>query len=83
MDRGEVIWICFKYEKLPNFYYTCGKVRHTLKDYEEVVSNEKEDTNEDRGYGDWLRASSFKRSSVVVDPKPTQSLSRRKMDVST
>ena len=32
LDDNEEIWVSFKYEKLPNFYYWCGLISHDGKD---------------------------------------------------
>ena len=32
LETGREIWVSFKYEKIPNFYYWCGFVSHDDKD---------------------------------------------------
>lgn len=32
----------FKYERLPNFYFVCGGIRHHLKDYDELEDKDEE-----------------------------------------
>jgi len=54
---GKAMWIRFKFVKLPDFCYGCGRLGHTLKDYEIVVA---EDDDPDLQYGAWLCASPLK-----------------------
>ena len=61
-----MIWIPFKYERLPTFFcYNCGKVGHALKDCDVRESDEKEKESARvlKQYGDWLRASPYKNAA--------------------
>ena len=52
MLKGRPIWISFKYVKLPEFCYDCGRLGHVLAscDLHQEVEDEP-----DLQYGDWLR----------------------------
>ena len=57
MVKGRPIWISFRYVKLPEFCYSCGRLGHVLSSfdlYREVVDES------DLQYGDWLRGSPIK-----------------------
>ncbi|KAJ8425500.1 hypothetical protein Cgig2_015893 [Carnegiea gigantea] len=54
---GETMWIRFKFVKLPDSCYGCGRLVRTLKDCEIVVA---EDDDPDLHYSAWLHASSLK-----------------------
>ena len=32
IEGGKSKWVSFKFERLPNFYYRCSLLNHTLKD---------------------------------------------------
>ena len=65
---GEVGWIRFKYERLPNICYWCGRLSHSDKDCELWVKSNGFLTEGDRQFGAWLLAptSYMKRCSVVL-----------------
>jgi hypothetical protein len=63
-------WISFKYERLPNFCYWCGKVDHGDKDCSYWLANKHKLKSNDQQYGPWLRATvnaGFRRTSVIVE----------------
>ena len=35
IENDEQYWVYFKYERLPNFYYICGKLGHGEKECQE------------------------------------------------
>lgn len=45
-NYGEKSWVPFKYENLPMFCYSCGKMGHGLQDYDSVFATIK-DLSED------------------------------------
>lgn len=47
------MWIRFKYVKLPNFCYGCGKLGHVLKGYDTIEADE---DNPNLQYDAWMRA---------------------------
>ena len=46
----------FKYERLPNFCYVCGRLDHQELDCDEVVRSKKGGRKIQREYGNWLKA---------------------------
>ncbi|GLT71359.1 hypothetical protein SLA2020_433860 [Shorea laevis] len=51
----KTIWVSFKYEKLPNFCFRCGRITH-----EPNGCSEKGSGGSDVRWGSWLRAESSK-----------------------
>ena len=56
INANEFIWVAFKYEKLPNFCYWCGRVSHVDKECEMWLASKGKLTQEKQEYGAWLRA---------------------------
>lgn len=55
--RGkEPILIYIMYERLPHYYWDCGLLDHTKKEYPTVDPNEDYDPNKRTRYVDWLQA---------------------------
>ncbi|XP_058761605.1 uncharacterized protein LOC131634999 [Vicia villosa] len=69
----------FKYERLPTFCFTCGRVGHQLKDCEAARDLSEEGFEEleeqDLSYGAWLRASPLPRVPEEPKKKETNSSS--------
>ena len=65
IERGEVRWVQFKYERLPNFCYRCGLLSHTLKDCpESSVTGRLSEVGLQYGawlHGAWLHGDPFGR----------------------
>lgn len=62
--QGRDIWVDFKYEQLPNFCFTCGRIGHQLKacEDEDVDADMISELEvKDQAYGPWLRASPLPR----------------------
>ena len=55
IEGGEGRWIFFKYERLPNFCYQCGRLDHGEKDCPERKVEENHGDEERKQYGAWLR----------------------------
>ena len=55
-DGLAALWIEFKYERLSNFCYSCGRIGH-----DEDSCKYKDDTVNTGDYGPWLRATGIKR----------------------
>ena len=56
LTADEFIWVAFKYEKLPNFCYWCGRVSHADKECEIWLASKGKLTQDQQEYGAWLRA---------------------------
>ncbi|KAK6156010.1 hypothetical protein DH2020_010258 [Rehmannia glutinosa] len=61
--NGEWVWINFKYERLPTFYFFCGFLGHSEKFCEKLFNDPT--GNEERAYGSWLRAPSRKNHNTI------------------
>lgn len=55
IEGGESIWVSFTYERLPNFYYRCNLLNHTLKYCAEGLEHSKEEGASVLQYGAWLK----------------------------
>jgi len=59
--QGRDIWVDYKYEKLPNFCFSCGRIRHQMRDCEDIEDQDVDAYSEleekDQAFGPWLRAS--------------------------
>lgn len=54
---GKVIWLDFRYERLPHFCYSCGKIGHYASYCKDIPFTEaKMEGKEKMAYGQWLRA---------------------------
>ena len=53
--KGKVL-ATFRYERLSDFCYICGKLDHQEQDCDEVVRLKKEGKRANREYGAWLKA---------------------------
>lgn len=38
IEGDESRWVFFKYERLPNFYYRCGRLDHGEKDCQDIAN---------------------------------------------
>ena len=66
---GKQVWVAFKYERLPNLCYWCGRLTHDDRDCDLWIDSEGTLTPEQREFGPHLRAPSFvaaRKSSIVV-----------------
>ena len=59
LEDDKEIWIYFKYEKLPNFYYWCGMVSHVDKECEIWLANKRKSLAAKQEYGAWLRSTPY------------------------
>ena len=62
IEGGESRWINFKYERLPNFCYSCGLLSHSLKDCQDNSANILHNKGELQ-YGAWLRGEPMRRGN--------------------
>lgn len=60
---GNQSWISFKYERLPNFYFRCGAIKHPFTGCGKGNINNKLHVEETPQYGSWIRASLIKFST--------------------
>lgn len=68
IGMAEPCWLPITYERLPSFFYWCGKHGLTYKDcdvFHEIKENEEQMQEEEFPYGDWLRASPMKFVNVM------------------
>lgn len=63
-------WVPIKYEKLPEFCYSCGKIGHTRLECDEVVI-ERHGQDPSSQYGSWLRYQGEGRSGGKESEIPT------------
>jgi hypothetical protein len=72
LKRGTVVHyqdrnlkVYFKYERLPNFCYVCGRIGHQIRDCDEIGDKEGESYEDieesELAYGLWMRASPLPR----------------------
>ena len=61
IEGGEAKWVFFKYERLPNFCYQCGRLDHGVKECKERTSTENRAGDEGMQYGAWLRGEPRRR----------------------
>lgn len=69
MDDGSNGWVSFKYERLPNICYQCGRLTHSNKDCDLWLDSEATLTIQSRQFGAWMRAPLFsptKKYTIVV-----------------
>ena len=59
LKDGKQIWVSFKYERLPNFCYWCGRLIHDDKDCEIWIESKGTLKLEERQFGAGLRASAY------------------------
>ncbi|XP_050280503.1 uncharacterized protein LOC126721499 [Quercus robur] len=70
LENGKKTWITFKYERLPNICYWCGRLDHNDRDCEIWLESEGSLAENQKQFGPSLRALSFSpaRRSVVAVP---------------
>ena len=59
MENGKKSWITFKYERLPNICYWCGRINHSDHDCEIWLDSEDSSTETQKQFRPSLRAPSF------------------------
>ncbi|GAV59984.1 zf-CCHC_4 domain-containing protein, partial [Cephalotus follicularis] len=55
------VWLTFKYEKLPNFFYACGYLGHVEKGCERVREKRLREDVVEQQFGQWLKAEDMSR----------------------
>ena len=68
-EGGKQVWIAFKYERLPNICYWCGRLTHDDRDCDLWIDSEGTLKPEQREFGPYLRALPFvpaRRYAITV-----------------
>lgn len=65
IEGGESRWINFRYERLPNFCYSCGLLSHGIKECPGSFANALQNNGELQ-YGAWLRGEPMRRGVKEV-----------------
>ncbi|XP_024629915.1 uncharacterized protein [Medicago truncatula] len=68
--QGKDIWVDYKYERLPNFCFVCGRIGHQMRDCEDIEDHDQEGCSEveekDQAFDPWLRASPLPKITFEV-----------------
>lgn len=59
LDSGKELWVSFKYERLPNLCYWCGRLTHDDRDCDLWVESEGSLSTEAQQFGPWVKAAPF------------------------
>ncbi|KAL0006670.1 hypothetical protein SO802_008172 [Lithocarpus litseifolius] len=59
LNNGKEMWVSFKYERLPNVCYWCGKLTHDDRDCDLWIESEGTLKSDQRAFGPYLQASPF------------------------
>ena len=70
LEDGKELWVSFKYERLPNLCYWCGRITHNDRDCELWLDSEGTLEDSDKRYGPWIRAPPFVSSRKAVFTVP-------------
>ena len=70
LTDGNEVWVSFKYERLPNICYWCGRLTHDDRDCDPWIKSEGALKPEQRAFGPYLRAPPFvvARKNVINVP---------------
>nr|XP_023897166.1 uncharacterized protein LOC112009054 [Quercus suber] len=70
LENGTKGWASFKYERLPNVCYWCGRLDHFDKDCDRWIQSSGTLTKKEQEYGSWLCASPLPtvHNSLVIVP---------------
>ena len=63
--NGSKSWVNFKYERLPNMCYWCGRLDHNDRDCELWIESKGTLTTEQQQFGSGLRAPSYKTAGFL------------------
>lgn len=81
--QGKSLRVFFKYERLPNFCYICGRVGHQIKDCDEGEGHEDVDFDDieekDLPFGLWMRASPLPRITGEIKTEQSSSSCTRSL----
>ena len=56
MENGEKVWVKFKYERLPNIYFWCGRLNYSDKNFELWIDSKGTLTPEQQQFDSTLKA---------------------------
>ena len=70
LEDDKELWVSFKYERLPNLCYWCGRLTHSDRDCDLWLDSEGTLEETDKKYGPWLRAQPFASSRKIVVTVP-------------
>nr|XP_027098932.1 uncharacterized protein LOC113718215 [Coffea arabica] len=79
---GGVKWVHFKYERCPDFCYSCGRIGHSERSCGTSLSGN--EGKKDNQYGNWMRAGNAngkmspqkKQTGVIFNPKDVTGVTR-------
>lgn len=66
LDNGEKRWVAFKYERLPNLCYWCGKLNHDDKSCERWIQSKGTLPVSEQQFGPYLRAAPYRAAGKGV-----------------
>lgn len=66
MASGKEGWVSFKYERLPNIFYWCGRLSHHDRECPMWVKSRGTLKVEDQKFGIWLRVATLSMSRRMV-----------------
>ena len=68
LDDSRELCVSFKYERLPNLCYWCGRLTHNDRDCDRWIESEGSLIDADKEYRAWLKASPwFRAHNFVVE----------------
>lgn len=70
LNDGKEVWVSFKYERLPNICYWCGRLTHDDRDCDLWIESEGTLRVDQKAFGPYLRAPPFvtTRKNVIQVP---------------
>ncbi|CAJ2652060.1 unnamed protein product [Trifolium pratense] len=75
--QGKEIWVDYKYERLPNFCFACGRIGHQMRDCEDIEDHDEVQYSEleekQQAFSPWLRASPLPKMSYEVKKESSSS----------
>ena len=60
LPNGSSVLVVFRYERLPDFCYVCGRLNHQEGECEKAIRMKKELGSVKKEYGGWLRVDGMK-----------------------
>jgi hypothetical protein len=81
--QGKDIWVDYKYERLPNFCFVCGRIGHQMRDCEDTDEHNQEGYSEieekDQAFRPWLRASPLPKLTYEPSKESSSSACSRSL----